>query len=118
MIHICLLYLIKLIHVIVMSAVVFIPFLVNNIFILKMIILLNITIVLGWYLYGSCFMTDIEYYLENYEEKNPPKNDRISFMTRILINLFTSIDQKYILNIVALIPVISTIICLTNIEHY
>jgi hypothetical protein len=88
------------------------PLFIRNTFYLLLIIILNILIVTGWYLYGYCFCTDIENGLSN-NEKNKEKNkeNTKSFITLAIEKQFSFIDEKYIHNLISTVPFISTVMC-------
>lgn len=108
MINIIVYYLLCLFHLFIMFLVVIAPLYITNTFYLLCIIILNIIVVVGWYLYGYCIFTDIENALVS--NKNEEKNKK-SFIIVAIEQLFPSINEKYIHNFISIIPFVSTLIC-------
>lgn len=108
MLNLFLLYLLHLFHIFIMVLVTFGPFFIKNNNILLLIIVMNIVIVTGWYLYGYCFITDIEKLLHESVEKN----DEIrSFITIISQEYLPDRYKNHIHTFFSIIPLLSTIIC-------
>jgi hypothetical protein len=89
------------------------PFYIKNTLLLLIIILLNIFIVTGWYIYGYCFCNDIENHLTKNKttETAEKENTKKSFVTILFEKIFPFIDENYIHNLLSVIPFFSTIIC-------
>jgi hypothetical protein len=106
MIESVLLFLVKFIHTCITIVVTFGALLFSNTKILLFIITLNIFVVTGWYLYGYCFLTDIEKALggANYENNE-------SFITDLLQQYLSFIPKNVITISLSWIPFISTVIC-------
>ncbi len=109
MINIILLNLVYLIHLFIMFLVIIGPFFITKTVYLLFIIIINILIVTGWYIYGYCFCTDIENGLKENNNKN--KEPTKSFITIAVEKQFAFIDKKYIHNLISMVPFISTFIC-------
>ena len=64
-------------------------------------------------------MTDIENYLENYNDKNKTytEDDKYSYMTQYVRGILLFVDKKYVYIALSLIPLISTIICIIKINN-
>jgi len=92
-----------------MVFVIFGPIFIKNNNILLLIIVMNIVIVTGWYLYGYCFITDIEKLLNGSTEKND--NETRSFITIIFEEFLPDIYKNHIHIFFSIIPLLSTIIC-------
>lgn len=108
MVNTILLYLIKFIHLLIMFFVVIGPFFIKNQSLLLLIILINIFIVTGWYLYGYCFLTDIE----NSLNPSPLVNkENKSFITSTIEKNLPFISDKHMHNMLSSIPFLSTLIC-------
>ena len=69
-------------------------------------------IVTLWYLYGHCFLTTIEKYLEN--DNSKPKQ---SFISKMFIDVFGPSSEIVIYYILSLIPLFNTIVCLIKINN-
>ena len=93
-------------HICITVIVTFGPLLFANTKILLFIITLNIFVVTGWYLYGYCFLTDIEKILGGATREN---ND--SFITDTLQQYLSFIPKNAISILLSWIPFISTVIC-------
>ena len=113
MLTIFLYYLVKLLHLAIAFLVIVGPFVIKNIFWLLLIIVINIIIVSGWYLYGYCFCTDIENMLDG---SNSIKTNK-SFITELTENNI-SLNKKQIHIFMSIIPLLSSIVCVVNIYLY
>ncbi len=118
------LYSLKIFHLFIMGLTTFGP-LFANYPLLLIIILINIFIVTGWYLYGYCFCTDIENALETVpieEETNPTDKEtnptdketsvKKSFVTIMIETNLPFIDKKFVHNLISSIPFFSTCVCI------
>lgn len=84
------------------------PFVIKNINILLLIIITNISVVTGWYLYGYCFFTDIEKMIYPSEET---KEETRSFITILIQKYFPENFKNDIHILLSMFPLLSTIIC-------
>lgn len=109
MVNTILLYLIKIIHLFVMFLVVIGPLFIKNPLLLLLIIVINIFIVTGWYLYGYCFLTDIENSLSRGNLAN--KEKKKSFITSTIEKYVPFITEKHMHNLLSIVPFLSTLIC-------
>jgi hypothetical protein len=118
MLNLILLYLVYVFHIFIMSLITIGPIFLKNKNVLLLIILINIFVVTGWYLYGYCFFTDIENALlyknnhtnhTNHTNNNSEENK--SFITIILQKYFPFISDKNLHIILSIIPFLSTFIC-------
>jgi len=90
-----------------MVFVIFGPIFIKNNNILLLIIVMNIVIVTGWYLYGYCFITDIEKLLQTTEKNYETR----SFITIIFEEYLPDRYKNHIHIFFSIIPLLSTIIC-------
>lgn len=116
--NIVLLYLLRLVHLIIMCYVLFGPFLSNHPLWLMTIILINMGIVSLWYIYGYCFMTDLENYV------CPPPIDQVenesknSFITTFVETWLPFLDKKFIQVVISALPAFLTLFCLIKLYIY
>ena len=106
-------YLIKTIHVCLVISVIVGPYLVNNILLLSLLIMYNIIMISSWYVYGNCFLTDIEQYLDgtvDIYDDGTSRNFISSFITQYIC------DEKTMLRLFILIPVVNTMVSLWKIN--
>lgn len=106
-----LLYLIFVLHWIIVSITVIGPFIFSNNRILCFIIVLNIFVVTQWYLYGYCFLTDIEKYLQPETPSLDNTNDNNGFITILVQKYIQVLDEKTVAQILGCVPFFSTTIC-------
>ena len=114
-----LLYLLRLVHLIIMCYVLFGPFLSNHPLWLMSIILINMGIVSLWYIYGYCFMTD----LENYVCPPLPKQVEENVSNQSFISIFVEtwlpfLDKRIIQLIISALPAFLTLFCLIKLYIY
>ena len=106
-------YLIKTIHVCLVISVIVGPYLVNNILLLSLLIMYNIIMISSWDVYGKCFLTDIEQYLDgtvDIYDDGTSRNFISSFITQYIC------DEKTMLRLFILIPVVNTMVSLWKIN--
>ena len=105
------LYLVYVFHIFIMSLVTIGPIFLKNKNLLLLIILINIFVVTGWYLYGYCFFTDIEnaLHINNNIKNNSDENK--SFITIIFQKYFPFISDNNLHILLSIIPFLSTFIC-------
>ena len=110
-----LLYLVKSIHVCYSLSVMFVPLLINDFFVLSILLALIVMNLYSWYVMNACPITFLEEYLgettHNYEKDNAKK----SFITVFLQNT-TGISDITLSNIIAIIPVISAMVCIAKLN--
>ncbi len=112
MLNLVLLYLLKIVHLLIMCFVLFGPHVSNNPLWLMSIIFINMVIVSMWYIYGYCFMTDIENYLRPPEDVDPSQNK--SFILTTVEAYLPYLNKTLIEKIVSSIPGMVTCICLVK----
>ena len=102
-------HIIQFIHFIYVIIITIIPYITNDVLLLTIIIINNIGIMLSWYLFGRCVLTDIENYFLHI------KDVKIDFMSNIVISYFGE-KSKNILFVLYTIPFINTCLCLYKIN--
>lgn len=95
-------------HLIIMLLTTIGPYIIKDKLWLLIIILINMIIVTGWYLYGYCFLTDIENAL-NPSEKNTKEK---SVITRTVEKFIPFLNEKQANTMWNCFPLISTSVCL------
>jgi hypothetical protein len=107
-------YIIKFIHFLYAVFITIGPYITNNIEVLLFLILNNTGILLLWYLFDDCWLTDIENYLFDVKiEKNKPI---LSFMSKNFISNFGE-KSKTILTAIYTIPFVNTCVCAYKIRY-
>jgi hypothetical protein len=112
MLNIVLLYLVKIIHLLMMCFILFGPYVSNHPLWLMSIIWFNMGVVSMWYIYGYCFITDIENFLRPPEEIDPSQTK--SFITTTVETYLPFLNKTLIEKIISSIPCMVTCICLVK----
>jgi len=90
------------------------PYITNDIDVLLFLILNNTGILLLWYLFNDCFLTDIENYL--FDIKKQTNKPILSFMSKNFISIF-GVKSAPILNAIYAVPFINTCVCAYKIRY-
>jgi len=100
-------YLVKTLHCFLPLLLLVGPF-VLKIKYLFVLLVINIYIVTDWYLYGKCFLTDVEHAINPEQNKTYTKK---SFILIAIENQMPFIDDKILLKWISSVPLFSTIVC-------
>jgi hypothetical protein len=100
------------IHLIYCILNVILPYLINDLFWLCLLVINNTTILLLWYLLGGCFMNNIENWFLGKSEENEK-----SFMMECLIMIFGEEFNTHIMGFCSCIPAINTFVCIWKIYN-
>lgn len=95
-----------------MCFILFGPYVSNHPLWLMSIIWFNMGVVSMWYLYGYCFITDIENYLRLPEDVDPSQTK--SFISTTVETYLPFLNKTLIEKVVSSIPGIVTSICLVK----
>ena len=106
-------YLVKTLHCLLPIILLIGPFVLGIKYLLFLLVI-NIYIVTGWYLYGKCWLTDVEHILNPDQNKT---NTKKSFITIAIENQLPFIDDKILLKLISSVPLLSTIICVFRIYN-
>ena len=108
------------IHLVYCILVIVLPHVVTDLFWLCILVVNNALILLLWYLWGGCFVNDIENWFlgkgkYGVEGLDGSVSDEKSFMIQWLIQLFGDKTGEYLTVLCSCIPAINTAVCMWKI---